>query len=57
MSNLVIKNEEEFIEVLEEYIYYSFSMNRKTAKFLDNIEYNKTKMLIAYLFINFSTVY
>lgn len=55
LSNLVIKNEEEFIEVLEEYIYYSFSMNRKTAKFLDNIEYNKMKMLIAYLFINFST--
>jgi hypothetical protein len=30
-------------------------MNRKTANFLDNIEYNKMKMLIAYLFINFST--
>lgn len=55
MSTLVIKDEEGFIEVLKEYVYYCFVLKRKTLKFYNNEYDNKIKMLIAYLFINFST--
>lgn len=55
MSTLVIKDEERFIEVLKEYVYYCFVLKRKTLKFYNNEYDNKIKMLIAYLFINFST--
>lgn len=55
MSTLVIKDEEKFFEVLEEYIYYCFELNRKTLKFYKDEYDNKMKMLMAYLFINFST--
>lgn len=55
MSTLVIKDEDKFLEVLEEYIYYCFKLKRKTLKFYRNEYDNKMKMLMAYLFINFST--
>ena len=55
MSTLVIKNEKIFFEVLQEYIYYCFELNRKTLKIYNDEYDNKIKMLIAYLFINFST--
>ena len=55
MSTLVIKDEERFIEVLKEYVYYCFVLKRKTLKFYNNEYDDKIKMLIAYLFINFST--
>ena len=55
ISTLVIKDEERFIEVLKEYVYYCFVLKRKTLKFYNNEYDNKIKMLIAYLFINFST--
>lgn len=55
MSTLVIKNEEKFLEVLSEYIYYCFELNRRTLKFYNNEYDNKIKMFMAYLFINFST--
>lgn len=55
MSTLVIKNEEKFIEVLKEYVYYCFTLNRRTMKFYQDEYDNKIKMYMAYLFINFST--
>lgn len=55
MSTLVIKDEDKFLEVLEEYIYYCFELKRKTLRFYRNEYDNKMKMLMAYLFINFST--
>ena len=55
MSTLVIKNEEEFIKALKEYVYYCFTLNRRTMKlYRDEYDY-KIKMYMAYLFINFST--
>ena len=55
MSTLVIKNEEEFIKTLKEYVYYCFTLNRRTKKFIHDEYDNKIKMYMAYLFINFST--
>lgn len=55
MSTLVIKDEEKFIDLLKEYVYYCFTLNRKTLKFYNNEYDNKIKMYMAYLFINFST--
>ncbi len=55
MSTLVIKDEEKFVDVLQEYIYYCISLNRKVMNFYANDEKTKIKMIIAYLFTNFST--
>ncbi len=55
MSTLVIKDEDRFMDALKEYVYYCFSLNRKTLKFYREEYANKMKMIMAYLFINFST--
>ena len=55
LSTLVIKNKEEFFELLEIYISKELKLNRSHVFFSDDIERNHIKSLMVYLFINMST--
>ena len=54
-STLVIKNEDNFFKLLEEYINLELQKNRKTIKIQSDIEKNKIKMLMSFLFTNATT--
>ena len=54
-STLIIKEEEIFSKLLEEYIQLELEKNRKTVPFFKEIEKNKIKWLMAYLLVNATT--
>ncbi|MBQ9018697.1 MAG: hypothetical protein IJ097_00055 [Bacilli bacterium] len=54
-STLIIKDEDKFYKLLEEYIYIELINNRKTPVFCSDIKRNKIKWLISYLFVNART--
>jgi len=55
MSTLVIKNEEKFLILLEEYIRLELSKNRKITKFYEDVDKNTIKLIMTYLFVNATT--
>ena len=55
MSTLVIKNEERFFSLLEEYIAREIDANRRCMWFSNNELDTRIKFIIAYLFANAST--
>lgn len=52
---LTIRDEEEFLTKLEEYIMLELELKRKTPNFVFNSSRNTIKYLIAYLFVNATT--
>ena len=56
LATLVIKNEEEFLTILNKYIEKELETNRNSIKFLKNSQQNKIKFLMTYLFVNASTI-
>ena len=50
-ATLVIRNEESFLELLEEYVSLELEKDRKTPKYTEKEKYHE-KAIIAYLFIN-----
>jgi len=52
LSCLIIDNENEFIDILEEYIKLEIKLNRRVPNFVKNKERNKIKWIMAYLFVN-----
>lgn len=55
LSELVIEDKDNFFKVLEEYIYLDLCYERKVPTFLNDIERNKIKWIMAYLFVNATT--
>ena len=55
MSTLVIKDEERFFPLLEEYIVREIELNRKCMWFSNNELDTRIKFILAYLFANAST--
>ncbi len=55
-ATLVLKNDDEFFELLDEYLMLEINANRRTMKFIGKDTYRyKVKLLITYLFANAST--
>ena len=54
-STLIIKNEKEFFKLLRKYLKIELKKNRKTPNFYKDINRNKIKWLISYLFVNASS--
>ena len=54
-STLVINNEENFFEVLSEYIFMEFNKKRKIPTFVFDDLKNRMKFIIVYLFVNATT--
>lgn len=52
---LIIKDKKLFFEKLKQYLDLEISINRKTNLFSKNIERNKLKQIISYLFVNATT--
>lgn len=55
LSNLIIKNEDSFFELLKEYILLELEFNRKYPRFIQEEEKNHIKLILAYLFVNATT--
>lgn len=53
-STLIIKNKNEFFKLLRKYLKLEIKKNRKTPNFYKDINRNKIKWLMAYLFVNAS---
>ena len=51
---LVVRDEESFFRLLEEYIILELDMNRKTIPFINDENKNHIKLIMAYLFVNAS---
>ena len=51
-ETLIINNEEKFFKLLKEYIDLEIKLNRKIPKFYSDIEKNKLKWIISYIFVN-----
>ncbi len=52
---LIIKEEEKFFQVLNEYVLLELSLKHKTFTFVKNTKKNNIKFILAYLFVNAST--
>ena len=52
---LIIKDKKIFFQKLKKYLELEILVNRKTNSFLKNIERNKLKQIISYLFVNATT--
>jgi len=52
---LTIKNEEQFLDLLQEYLMLELELNRKAPQFNNEKEKNHIKMILAYLFVNATT--
>jgi hypothetical protein len=52
---LIIKNEESFYNLLEKYINEELKYNRKTCRIYSDVEKNKIKWIMSYLFVNSTT--
>lgn len=55
LSNLIIKNEETFFELLKEYLMLELEFDRKSPRFIQDEERNHIKFILAYLFVNATT--
>ena len=54
-STLIIKNKNEFFKLLRKYLKLELKKNRKTPRFYKDINRNKIKWLMSYLFVNASS--
>ena len=54
IATLVIKEEEEFLKLLNIYIKKEIDLNRKSIRFINDTKENRIKFLISYLFANAS---
>ena len=55
LSCLVIKNEDEFLNLLEKYVDMELSFGRKIPSFISDKKKNTIKWIISYLFVNATT--
>lgn len=55
ITTLVIRNEDEFFNLLDKYMKLEQKRNRKTIPFLEDKEKMKEKLYMAYLFVNATT--
>ena len=55
LSELIIKDEENFLKTLEDYVNLELAYKRKVPSFIMNKERNTIKWIMAYLFVNATT--
>lgn len=55
ITTLIIKREEEFLELLDEYLKLENKLSRKIPSFYTEPEKSKTKWILSYLFVNATT--